>query len=328
MQHPRVTRRAVLGGMAALAAAGRPALAQDGFPSRPIRVIVPFGPGSATDIMMRHIAPKMSAALGQSIVVDNRAGAGGVTGADAVVRAAPDGHTLVMGAASSHGIAPAVMPNIPYDVMKDFTYIGRACTSTNFITVHPSVPARTLPELVAYSKTVPGGLSFAAGSRVSSNGLAGEMLKLKAGAQMTHVPYSNINQGVSDVVAGQLPVLIYTVAVMPHVQAGRLRALAVTAETRQPQAPDVPTAVEQGVTDLVADSWFGLFGPPGLPDAIRDRLYRELAAALADPDTKQRLLDTGMNPAPLGPAEWNGFVRREVAKWGEVVRAAGVTMTE
>jgi tripartite-type tricarboxylate transporter receptor subunit TctC len=296
------------------------------FPIRPVRVLVAFVAGSATDTMTRLLEPRLARGLGQPVVVENRGGAGGVLGSEAVLRAQPDGHALLMAAVSSHRIAPSMMPNLSYDPVRDFTPIGRACTSTNFILVHPSVPASTLPELVEHSKRVPGGLSFAAGSRGSSNGLAGELLKLRTGANLTHIPYSNISQGVTDVIAGHIPVLIYTVAVLPHAKAGRLRALAVTSERRQPQAPEVPTAVEQGAADVVADSWFGLFGPAGLPDPIRDRLFATMRDALLDPEIHPRLVATGLEPAPLPPEEFRAFIGREIAKWAEVVRASGVTM--
>jgi len=334
VQGDPITRRRLAGAIAMATAAMAPrgstaaGGAQSGeapFPTRPVRLLVAFVAGSATDTMTRLLEPRLARDLGQPVVVENRGGAGGVVGSEAILRAPPDGHALLMAAASSHGIAPAIMPNLPYDPVRDFTPIGRACTSTNFILVHPSVPARTLPELIEYSKRVPGGLSFAAGSRGSSNGLAGEMLKLRTGANLTHIPYSNISQGVTDVIAGHIPVLIYTVAVLPHARAGRLRALAVTSERRQPQAPDVPTVREQGA-DVVADSWFGMFGPAGLPDRIRDRLFGAMRDALLDPEIRPRLVTTGLEPAPLPPEEFRAFIAAEIAKWSEVVRASGVTM--
>ncbi|MBR0653189.1 tripartite tricarboxylate transporter substrate binding protein [Roseomonas terrae] len=310
--------------MFGLAASG--AAAQGAFPTRPIRITVPFAAGSATDIMMRHLSQHMQEALGQAIVIENRAGGAGVTGSEPVVRAPPDGYALLMAAVSSHAIAPALRANMPYDVLRDFTPIGLACTSTNFIVVHPSVPVHSLQELVAYSKELPGGMSYGSGGVGGSNHLAGELLRLRTGANLVHVPYGNQAQAVNDVLAGHVPMLIYTVAVLPHVQAGRMRALAVTSERRQLQAPDVPTAIEQGAAGVVANSWFAFFGPAHLPDVVRDKLYGAMRDALNDPGVAQKLVDTGLTPAPMGPEEFSVFLQAELAKWTDVGRAANVRL--
>ena len=327
-------RRALLGALAAGAAlpairpqavAAQPRTAAGDYPSKPLRIVVTFAAGSATDIMTRHLLPSMTQSLGQSIAVENRVGAAGVIGSENVMRAAPDGYSIAMSAVSAFSIATAIRgQSLPYDISRDFTPIGRACTSTNVVVVHPSVPARTLGELIAYSKTVPGGVRFASGGIGGSNHLAGELIALRTGAQLTHVPYSNQSQAVTDVVAGHVPMLIYTVAVLPHVRAGRLRALAVTSEQRQKQLPEVPTAIEQGAAGVVANSWFGLFGPARLPDAIRDKLFAALRDALAVPEVEARLVDTGLAPAPLAPAEFRAFIERDTDTWREVVKAAGI----
>jgi tripartite-type tricarboxylate transporter receptor subunit TctC len=314
-------------GASALGLASGPAAAQAApFPSRPIRVTVPFAAGSATDIMTRHLAQHMQEGLGQPIVVENRPGAAGVTGSEPIVRAAADGYTLLMSAVSSHAIAPALRQQMPFNALDDFTQIGRACTSTNFIVVHPSVPATNLRELVEHSKRVAGGLGYASGGVGGSNHLAGELLRLRTGANLVHVPYGNQAQAVNDVVGGHVPMLIYTVAILPHVRAGRLRALAVTSEHRQPQAPEVATAEEQGAAGVIANSWFALFGPPRLPDPIRDTLYAALRRALTDPGIAEKLIATGLTPAPLDPAGLRRFQQEEIAKWTEVGRAAGVQL--
>jgi tripartite-type tricarboxylate transporter receptor subunit TctC len=322
-----MTRMAAV--FAALAAAqARGAVAQGGsaFPSRPIRVTVPFAAGSATDIMMRHLAPHMQETLGQSLAVENRPGAAGVPGSEMVVRAPADGHSLLMAAVSSHAIAPAIRREMPYDVMRDFTPIGLSCTSTNFIVVHPSVPATNLRELIEHSKRVQGGISYGSGGVGGSNHLAGELLRLRSGANLVHVPYSNQAQALNDVVAGHVPMLIYTVAILPHVRAGRLRALAVTSEQRQPQAPDVPTAVEQGAEGVIANSWFAMFGPARLPEPARDRIFAALRAALDEPSIAAKLVATGLTPAPMPPLEFRQFLTTEIAKWTEVGRAANVRL--
>ncbi len=286
---------------------------------------MPFGAGAATDIMARQLAPRMSQDLGQPIVIDNRPGATGVIGAEAILRSAPDGHTLVMGSVASHAISAAIRRDLPFDSIRDFTAIGRACTSTNFIVVHSSVPARTLPELVAYSKRLSGGVSYSSGGTGSSNHLGAEMIRLRTGANFNHMPYANVGQALNDVVAGHVPMMIYTVAVLPHVQAGRLRGIAVTAETRQPQAPEIPTAIEQGAPGAVANSWFALFGPAQMSDPIRDQLSVVLRDALAAPEIGPRLIELGLTPAPLPPAEMSRFLVEDIARWREVARAAGMS---
>lgn len=315
-------------GVGSLAAIAQPAHTQSrpaDYPSRPIRIIVTFAAGSATDIMTRHLAVRMSHTLGQNLVIENRVGAAGAIGAEQVARATPDGYTIAMSAVSAMAIAPAIRgAAMPYDNLIDFTHIGRACTATNVVAVHPSVPAKTLPELIAWSKTVPGGVRYSSGGHGGSNHLAGELIALRTGAPLLHVPYSNQGQAVSDAVAGHVPMIIYTVALLPHIKSGRLKAIAVTSETRQQQLPDIGTAIEQGVPGIVANSWFGLFGPAGIADSIRDRLYAALSEALAQPDIRSKLIDTGLQPDPLAAAEFRAFIERDTQTWREVARAAGI----
>lgn len=294
------------------------------YPVRPIRVVVPFAAGSSTDITLRRLEPHMTRSLGQALVVDNRAGAVGIIGSEFVRRAPADGYTLLMTAVSSHSIAAALKPkSLPYDVLRDFTPIGRAFGTTNFIVVNPAVPVHTLQELIAYSKTVSGGLSFGSGGSGSSNHLAGEALRLN-GANIVHVPYNNVSQAITDVVAGHLPMLIYTVAVVPHVRNGRLRAIAVTAERRHRHAPDVPTVAEQGVPGAAANGWSGLFGPAGLPVTIRNRLYTALRDAISDPAVARQYVEAGQEEALLPPDEFQAFLGRDVEMWRDVVRRAGL----
>lgn len=265
-----------------------------------VRVVVAFPAGSATDTIMRVLGPRIMVSLGRPVVIDNRAGAGGISGSEMIARGPRDGCSPLMAAASSYGIMPAIMPRILYDAVSDFTPIGLACTSTNFMVVYPSLPVHNLQELIAFAKAQ--GLPFAGGSRGSSNRLAGEMLALHTGAPLTHVPYNNIAQAITDTVGGHLKMMIYTVALMPHVQAGRLRAIAVTsAKQRQAQAPDVPTALDKGADGVVADSWFAKFGPAGLPGDIR-----ELASAAL----------RGLWPIPRWRSAWSarGWRRLEIRR--------------
>jgi tripartite-type tricarboxylate transporter receptor subunit TctC len=322
-------RRRIVGalGASALGAIATPAAAQARaeYPSRPIRIIVTFAAGSATDIMTRHLAARMSQTLGQNLVIENRVGAAGAIGAEQVARATPDGYTIAMSAVSAMAIAPAIRGSaMPYDNLRDFTHIGRACTATNVVAVHPSVPASTLPELIAWSRTVAGGVRYSSGGHGGSNHLAGELIALRTGAPFVHVPYSNQGQAVSDAVAGHVPMIIYTVALLPHIRSGRLKAIAVTSEVRQKQLPDIGTAIEQGVPGIVANSWFGMVGPAGIPDPIRDRLYTALAEALSQPDIQSKLIDTGLQPDPLPAQTFRSFIERDTQTWREVAKAAGI----
>jgi len=316
----------VIGASALGAATGRlTAQSRSDYPTRPIRVIVTFAAGSATDIMTRHLATRMSQNLGQNLVIENRVGAAGAIGAEQIARAAPDGYTIGMSAVSAMSIAPAIRGTaMPYDNLRDFTHIGRACTATNVVAVHPSVPANSLPQLIAWSKTVSGGVRYSSGGHGGSNHLAGELIALRAGAQFVHVPYSNQGQAVSDAVAGHVPMIIYTVALLPHIRSGRLKAIAVTSEERQRQLPDIGTAIEQGVPGIVANSWFGLFGPAGMAEPVRDRLYGALSEALGQPDIQAKLIDTGLQPNPLPAVQFRSFIERDTQTWREVARAAGI----
>ena len=328
------TRRRLAGvaGTTLLGLAARPALAQGqgepagDFPNRPIRIVVPYGPGSATDINTRLIAPRMAESLGQPVVVENRSGATGAIGSEAVARARPDGYTLVMGTIASHSILGSLMPSLPYDILRDFTPVGLVSTSPNIVVVHPSVPARTLPEFVAYTKTLAAPLPYASSGSGGSSHLASEFLRLKTGATMTHVPYRDAAQAVTDTVAGHVKMLIYQVSLMPQVRAGQLRALAVLSEQRVPHAPELPTAAEQGLPELVVVAWQGLFGPANLPAPIAERLYRAMAEALGSADIRQALVQNGAEPAPRPGPTFRDFVRADMARWAEVARAANIRM--
>jgi tripartite-type tricarboxylate transporter receptor subunit TctC len=333
METTRPTRRRLGQGLAGLAVLGAPAVrAQTAaepagpVPNRPVRIIVPFGPGSATDINTRLIAPRMAEVLGQPVVVENRSGATGAIGSEAVARSRPDGYTLVMGTIASHSILGSLMPNLPYDILRDFTPVGLASTSPNIVVVHPSVPARTLPEFVAWTKAQPSPVSYASTGSGGSSHLASELLRMQTGANITHVPYRNAAQSVTDTVAGHVMMLTYQVSVMPQVRAERLRALAVLSEQRVPHAPNVPTAVEQGLPDLVVVAWQGLFGPAGLPQPVVERLYEALREALSSPDIRRILLENGAEPSPRPAAAFRDFVRTDMARWAELARVAGVRM--
>jgi len=325
-------RRRVLASLSSLALVGvlpaaiRGAHAADPFPTRPIKVIVAFAPGSQTDALVRTLSPRMGQALGTTIVVDNKPGATGIIGTQFAANAPPDGYTLVMGGVSSHGTLPAVNPKLPYDALKDFVPIGLATAPPAFIAVHPSVPANNLKEFVEWSKQQPAGVSYASTGVGSSGHLSAEMLAMQTGAKLVQIPYKDVGQATTDLLSGQVKMFIYYTPLLPHIRAGRLKALAVLADKRVDAAPEIATAAEQGFPRLIASGWTGLFGPAGLPDAIRDQVANALAQALADPEVKAVLAQQGQQPNPLGPVAFRAFVEADIGRWKEVVRVAGVKM--
>ncbi|MCI0752323.1 Bug family tripartite tricarboxylate transporter substrate binding protein [Teichococcus vastitatis] len=323
---PSPSRRTLLGGLLATGLLPLAARAQDGWPSRPIRLVVPFGAGTSTDIVARLLVPRMSQILGQPIVVENRAGAGGVVGSDAVAKSPPDGYTLCLGSIASHSVNMSLMPQMPYDVLRDFTPLSLVTEAPNLLVVSSSVPAATLPEFIEWSKKQRGGVSYASAGNGTSSHLAGELLKLKTGAPLVHVPYKSGAQAVTDVIGGTVPMTIYQVtAVLPFVRDGKLKALSTTSAKRLEIAPDVPTAIEQGVADFDVAAWHGLFAPAKLPTPVRDRIYAALREALFAPELQEQLRNQGLIPVGSNPAEFRPWLEQDIAKWREVVRISGAT---
>lgn len=323
-QNPR-RRRLLLGVAAGLAVPALPAAAQGAWPDRPIRLIVPYGAGTSTDTMTRLVTPHMAASLGQPIIIENRVGASGAVGSEIVAKAPPDGHTLLMGAIASHSVIVSLMPRLPYDPLRDFTHIALVTNAPNLLVVHPQVPAQTLPELLAWARQQPGGIAYASAGNGTSSHLAGELLKLRTGAPLEHVPYRSGAQAVTDVIAGQVPMLVYQVtAVLPFIREGRLRAIATTSNQRLEWTPEVATVEEQGIADFDVAAWHGLFGPAGLSPRILEAVYGALRGALTDPALRPRLTDQGLVPAGMPPAEFRRFLEADIAKWREVVRAANI----
>lgn len=327
MIHPSRPGRRALAGLALLPLLRARRATAQGFPSQPIRLVVPFAPGNATDVLTRLMAPPMARVLGQPVVVENRSGATGVVGSDMVAKAAPDGHTLVMGSIASHAIVPSLMRSPPYDILRDFTPVMLAASLPNLLVVHPSVPAQSLTEFIAYTKAQPGGVNYASVGNGSSSHLAGELLRVKTGAQLNHVPYRDAAQAMTGVLAGQVPMLVYGVTgVLPHVREGRMRALALLSAERVPELPDVPTAQEQGVRDLIIEPWIGLFGPARLPELVTARLFAAARGALDAPEVKPQLPAQGLRPRGLDPAAFRTFVAQEIPRWAEVIQASGATL--
>jgi tripartite-type tricarboxylate transporter receptor subunit TctC len=321
-----LTRRGLLAaGVSTLAGlCGRAATAQS-YPSRPVTFVVPFPPGGTSDSMARLVAQELGKALGQPVVVENRAGANGNIGSAAVARAAPDGHTLILSGVGSHAINVGLYRSMPYDPVKDFAHVTLIASGPNAIAVNPAFAPRTLPDLVALVKKEPGKLSYASSGTGSSGNMAMELFKQKAGLAIEHIPYRGGSPAMTDVMGGQVPVLITNAdAVAPHVKDNRLRILAVTSAERSALYPDTPTVAELGYPDVVAVSWTGVSAPPGTPAAIVGRLQAEVAKAVTGP-LKEQLTTLGLVPGGTSSEEFAAFVAAEVAKWREVAKTAGIT---
>ena len=295
----------------------------DDFPSKAIRIVVPFPPGGATDAAARLVAMKMSERWGQPVLVDNRAGAGGNVGSDIVAKAPPDGYTLVMGVTGSHAINTSLYSKMPYDPVTDFVAISQVAVVPNVLVVHPSVPVHNLAELVALAKREPGKLNYASLGNGTAAHLGMEMLKSAAGVDITHVPYKGSAPAVSDLLAGQVQMMVDGLpSALPHIKAGKLRAIALTSLHRAPSLPDLPTIAEK-YPGFYADAWSGLFAPKGTPQAVVDKLSAEVQRILKLPDVREKLMALGAEPVGSTQAEFTAHVKREIDKWAKVVRTSG-----
>ena len=294
------------------------------WPERPVRIIVPFGPGGSADTLGRLVARKLSEQLKASFVVENRGGAGGALGSELAVKAAPDGYTLVVSGIASHVIAPLLPQGTPYDPVRDFTHIALFGGPPAVLAVNPSMEAKDLREFVALAKTKPGALSYGSPGNGTQGQLVAELFKQRSGIQMVHVPYKGAAGAVTDLMAGHIQVISTTLTTAAtQIRAGRVRALAVSAPARLPDFPDLPTYAEMGYPDLVATVWFSLSGPANLPGDIVNRLNAEVNRALELPEVRERLKVEGIVPSPMGAREFNAFVAEELKRWGPVVKASG-----
>jgi tripartite-type tricarboxylate transporter receptor subunit TctC len=292
-------------------------------PSKPSRWIVPFPPGGATDLLGRFVAQKLSETWGQPVVVENRAGASGMIGSDAVAKAAPDGATFVVGTTSSHSVSPALNPKIPYDNLRDFTPVALIATFPNVLVVHPSGP-KSMTELLAQLRANPGKYAFASSGSGSSTHLTGELFQQVTKTQMVHVPYKGTGPLLNDLMAGHVPIGFDQItAVLPYTQSGKLRALGVASLERSPAAPDVPTIAET-VPGFEAIAWMGLFAPAGLPADMTARINADIQRVLASPEGAQRLRELGATPGTLQPSAFGEFVRKDTEKWRALVRSANI----
>ncbi len=300
-------------------------LAADTWPSRPIRLVAPFPAGSSVDAAVRVITPRVSESLGQSIVIDNRAGASGSIGAEVGARAAPDGYTLAGGTTSTHALAKALNPHLSYDPQRDFVPITLIGHLPYILAVHPGVAANTLQELITLARAKPGGIRYTTVGDASMARLGGELLSNLTGIQITPIAYKSSAQSVVDTIAGRIELQFGTMApVLPHVRAGRLRALAVTSSKRAPALPDVPTVQESGVKNFEVTLWFGVFAPAQTPRAIVERLNKVFTTAISTPQVRDALLIQGLQPETTTSAEFAKYLDSEISKWREVARKANL----
>ena len=300
------------------------AFAAESYPARPIRMIVAYPPGGGTDIVGRVMAQKLSETLGQNVVVDNRGGATGNIGSELAARSPADGYTLLMGNVAPNAINVSLFRKLPYDPVKDFAPISLVAITPNILVVNPTVPVKTVKDLIALARAKPGSLNFPSAGVGSSSHLAGELLKILAKVDMLHVPYKGGGPALIDTISGQMQIMFATMpAAMPHVKSGKLRPVAVTTEKRSQAMPELPTIAEN-VKGYEASTWYGLLAPAGTPPQIIARLHKDTVRILAAGDVKERLSVQGFEPVGGTPTEFGAYIKSEIAKWGRVIREAGI----
>lgn len=296
------------------------------FPTKAITIIVPFSAGGTTDILARVLGQFISKDLGQPVIIDNRAGAGGNIGTQLVARAAPDGYTILMGTVGTHAINQSLYPKLAFDPIKDFAPLTRVALVPNLLVANPAQPFKTVKELMAYAKANPGKVTFGSSGSGTSIHLSGELFKQMAGVDIQHVAYKGSAPAVNDLLGNHIAIMFDNMpSAISHVKAGKLRPLAVTTAQRSPALPDVPTIAEAGVPGYEATSWFGLLAPAKTPAPVVARLNASILKALADPDVKKKLLEQGAEPAGETPAQFAAFIASETVKWGKIVKQSGAT---
>jgi tripartite-type tricarboxylate transporter receptor subunit TctC len=309
---------------AALFAVAATANAQT-YPNKPVRMIVGFPPGGGTDVVARVISAKLQEWYGQAVLVENRPGATGTIGADAVAKSAPDGYTLIMGHVNSHGIAPNLFKTLPYDAIKDFAAVSYVGYVPNVLAVHPSVNAKSVKELVALAKSQPGKMNYASSGNGSTQHLAGEMFKQLTGTDIVHIPYKGSGDAIKDLLAGTVNMNFDTMPpVLPHIQAGKLRGLAISTPKRLAQLPDVPTFVEAGITGFDVTNWYGVMAPGGTPREIVQKLNADINKAMQVPEVRTRLEAVGTQLNEQSAAQFEAFMKAEVAKYAKLIKDANI----
>ncbi len=326
IHHP-FTRRALLTALAAATAGALPlAASAQSYPSKPITIIVPFSAGGTTDILARVVGQALTTELGQSVIVDNRAGAGGNIGASLAAKAPADGYTLFMGTVGTHAINAALYKKMPFDPIKDFAPLTRVANVPNLLVANPAQPYKTVQELIAYAKANPGKVNFGSSGSGSSIHLSGELFKSMAKVDMQHVPYKGSAPAVTDLLGNQIGIMFDNMpSAIQHVRSGKLRPLAVTTAKRSPELPDVPTIAEAGVPGYEATSWFGLFAPAGTPAPVVAQLNKAIVKVLNLPDVKKKIAEQGGEVVAETPEQFAAFIQKEAVKWGKVVKESGAT---
>lgn len=309
-----------------LSAAVAGAAVAQSFPTKPIKIVATFNPGGASDILARLIAPKLAERLGQPVLVENRAGAGGNLGSDYVAKSAPDGHTLVVGYIGTHAVNPTLYPNIPFDAVKDFAPVAFLASIPSALVVHPSVEAKSVAELISLAKARPGRLNYGSGGSGTAPHLAAELFKTMTNVDMVHIPYKGSGPAVTDLLGGQISLMFNTmIQTIPHVQSGKLRALAVTSAKRSQAMPELPTLAESGLPGYEMVGWFGLLAPAGTPRDVVMKLNKEVNEILNLPDVKERLAALGSEPTDITtPEQFGNYIKTEIAKWAKVIKASGM----
>ncbi|NMM80591.1 LacI family transcriptional regulator [Acidovorax sp. SRB_14] len=303
------------------------ALAQTAFPTKPITIVVPFSAGGTTDILARLMGQYLSTELGQPVVVDNKAGAGGNIGGALAAKAPADGYTLFMGTVGTHAINAALYKKMPFDHIKDFAPLSRVANVPNLLVAHPAEPYKTVPEMIAYAKAHPGKINFGSPGNGASPHLSGELFKSMAKVNLTHIPYKGSAPAVSDLLGNQISIMFDNMpSVIPHVRSGKLRAIAITTAKRSPELPDVPTIAEAGVPGYEAVSWFGMFAPAGTPAPVLATISAALSKVLANPEVQKKISAQGGETVNETPAQFAAFIRAETIKWGKVVKESGASV--
>jgi tripartite-type tricarboxylate transporter receptor subunit TctC len=316
---------AIRHGISAVLAAAlvAPAAAQQ-YPAKPIRFVIPFAPAGANDVIGRMVGTKLGEVLGQPMIMDNRGGAGGSIGVELAAKSPPDGYTLVLGNIATLAVNPTLYTKLPYDPVKDLQPVSLAARSPQVLVVHPSLPVKSVKQLIALARAKPGSLVYASGGNGSGAHLTAEYFKLLTKTQMVHIPYKGLGPAYVDLLAGQIQVIFGGVTgVGPHIKSGRARPLGVTGAARVPAFPDIPTIAEAGVPGYDVTLWYGVLAPTGTPTAIVKRLHAAMATALQSPDLKERLFNSGAEPALSEPEAFRAFIKAEIGRWAPIIRASG-----